>query len=64
VNRVADVIGQILDRPVERRHLPPRPGDLRDSQADLSKAQRLLGFAPQVGLEEGLRRTIEYLQNR
>jgi UDP-glucose 4-epimerase len=64
VNRVADVIGRILDRPVERRHLPPRPGDLRDSQADLSKAQRLLDFAPQVGLEEGLRRTIEYLQNR
>ena len=29
-----------------REHLPPRPGDIRDSWADLSKAQRLLGYAP------------------
>ncbi|MBX5475232.1 MAG: NAD-dependent epimerase/dehydratase family protein, partial [Thermoleophilia bacterium] len=61
VNEIADTIGKILGKPVERRHLPPRPGDIRDSWADLSKAERVLGYRPQVGLEEGLRRTIEHL---
>jgi UDP-N-acetylglucosamine/UDP-N-acetyl-alpha-D-glucosaminouronate 4-epimerase len=61
VNRIADVIGEILDRRVRRRHLPPRPGDIRDSWADLTKAETLLGYRPAVDLEEGLRRTIEHL---
>jgi nucleoside-diphosphate-sugar epimerase len=62
VNRVADAIGEIVGKSVERRHLPPRAGDLRDSWADLSKAERILGYRPAVGLEEGLRRTIESLR--
>jgi nucleoside-diphosphate-sugar epimerase len=61
VNRIADTIGAILGKPVERRHLPPRAGDIRDSWADLSKAGRVLGYAPEVALEDGLRRTVEYL---
>ena len=39
---------------------PARPGDVRDSQADISKAQRLLGYRPQVGFEEGLRRAVSW----
>jgi UDP-glucose 4-epimerase len=61
VNTLADTIGSILGKPVEKEHLPPRPGDIRDSWADLGKAQRVLGYAPRIDLEEGLRRTIESL---
>jgi len=61
VNAIAETIGRILDKPVERRTLPPRAGDIRDSWADLTKAERLLGYRPQVALEEGLRRTVEFL---
>ena len=61
VNAVADMIGAILGKPAERIHLPSRPGDIRDSWADLTKAERLLGYRPAVTLEEGLRRTIEFL---
>jgi len=61
LNHVADTIGAILGKPVERRHLPPRAGDIRDSWADLSKARSLLGYEPQVGLEDGLRRTVDFL---
>jgi nucleoside-diphosphate-sugar epimerase len=39
---------------------PLRPGDIRDSQADISKARRLLGYEPLVPFDEGLRRTIDW----
>lgn len=37
-----------------------RAGDVRDSQADISKAQRLLGYTPLVTFEEGLKRTVAW----
>ena len=46
VNHVAETIGTIVGKPVQRRELPPRAGDLRDSWADLSKSKRVLGYAP------------------
>ena len=62
VNTVADTIGAILERPVEKRNVARRPGDIRNSWADLTKSERLLGYRPGIGLEEGLRRTIAYLR--
>jgi nucleoside-diphosphate-sugar epimerase len=38
----------------------PRAGDVRDSQADITKARAILGYAPIVSLEEGLRKTIDW----
>jgi UDP-glucose 4-epimerase len=61
VNAVADTIGRILGKPVERRFAPPRPGDIRDSWADVTAAKETLGYEPTVDLEDGLRRTIEHL---
>ena len=37
-----------------------RAGDVKDSQADISKARDLLGYTPIVGLEEGLRHTLAW----
>jgi nucleoside-diphosphate-sugar epimerase len=42
-------------------HGPARAGDVRDSQADIAKAERLLGYRPHVTLDEGLRRTLAWL---
>jgi nucleoside-diphosphate-sugar epimerase len=61
VNRVAATIGEILGKPVHRREHPPRAGDLRNSWADLSKSERILGYTPSVPLDAGLRLTIESL---
>ncbi|MXI17174.1 LPS biosynthesis protein WbpP, partial [Escherichia coli] len=41
---------------------PDRPGDIRDSLADISKANRLLGYQPQVRIREGLRQTLEWFK--
>src|SRR5439155_5693535 len=61
VNAVAEAIGRILGKPVERVFAPPRPGDIRDSWADVRAAEETLGFVPSIDLEEGLRLTIEHL---
>jgi UDP-glucose 4-epimerase len=64
VNALADTVGRILGKPVERRFEPARPGDVRDSWADVSEASRVLGYEPGVGLEDGLARTAEALFRR
>jgi nucleoside-diphosphate-sugar epimerase len=46
---------------VDRNYLPPRAGDLRDSWADVTEARELLGWETRIGLEEGLRLTVESL---
>jgi UDP-glucose 4-epimerase len=61
VNDVAAAIGRIVGRRVEQTYAPPRPGDIRNSWADVSAAREILGYTPSVGLEEGLQRTIEHL---
>jgi UDP-glucose 4-epimerase len=61
VNDVADMIGRIVGKPVERQFAPPRAGDIRDSWADVSAAREAFGYETTVGLEEGLRLTAEAL---
>jgi UDP-glucose 4-epimerase len=39
---------------------PPRPGDIRDSLADIGLAASLIGYTPLVDFKEGLRRTVEW----
>jgi len=50
------------DIPAE--HGPPRPGDVRDSLADIELARDLLGYRPSVSLREGLARTAAWLAGR
>ena len=61
VNEVADSIGRLLDRPVEREFAPSRAGDVDRSWADVSRARDLIGFETRIGFEEGLRLTIDSL---
>jgi UDP-N-acetylglucosamine/UDP-N-acetylgalactosamine 4-epimerase len=41
-------------------HRPPRPGDIAFSRADISKAERLLGYRPAVRIREGLQKTVQW----
>ncbi len=60
LNQTLKLLERITGRPVKARYDPPRTGDIRDSQADITQARKLLGYDPQVGFEEGLRRTWEW----
>ena len=46
------------------RSTAPRPGDVRHSQADIARAQADLGYAPQMDIETGLARCLEWHQGR
>ena len=59
VNALADTIGRLLGRPVEKAIEPPRAGDVRESWADISAAREAIGYEPVVGFEEGLQHTID-----
>jgi nucleoside-diphosphate-sugar epimerase len=55
---------RLLGQDVEAVYGPSREGDVRDSQADISKARKLLGFEPKVSFEDGLRETVAWFQSR
>jgi nucleoside-diphosphate-sugar epimerase len=64
VNHVAETIGVILGKPVEKRFEPPRPGDIHDSWGDISAARETLGYEPRVDLAAGLELTAEAIVAR
>ena len=64
VNAVYAMLQRIIGVSVTPRYAALRPGDVRHSQADVSLARDLLGFAPAVPVEEGLRRTVAWQRER
>ena len=60
LNEVVDLLSKISGHRMDAKHDPPREGDIRDSQADITQARNLLGYDPRVDFEEGLRRTFEW----
>jgi UDP-glucose 4-epimerase len=62
LNQLLSVMNRIVGTNLQAIHAPERPGDVKDSQADISKAKELLGYEPTVGLEEGLRHTLAWCQ--
>lgn len=60
VNDLLKAICNSLDKPFDPNYEPPRTGDVKDSWADISAAQRDLGYKVDVDFEEGLRQTIGF----
>jgi nucleoside-diphosphate-sugar epimerase len=61
INEVFEMVKKLTGRTdLQAEYAASRAGDVRDSLADLSVARSLLGYSPKVGLEEGLRLTIDW----
>jgi UDP-glucose 4-epimerase len=60
LNQAWDLLQKIEGVRIPPNYGPPRTGDVRDSQADVTAAARDLGHSPQVSFEEGMRRTLEW----
>jgi nucleoside-diphosphate-sugar epimerase len=60
LNRLLETVQQLAGTSLQASYGPPRAGDVLDSQADIAKAERMLGYRPSVSLDEGLRRTLAW----
>jgi UDP-N-acetylglucosamine/UDP-N-acetyl-alpha-D-glucosaminouronate 4-epimerase len=64
LNSIVARLAALTGREIEPVHTDPRPGDVRHSLADISKAREILGYVPAVDFEEGLRRTYAEYEER
>jgi UDP-N-acetylglucosamine/UDP-N-acetyl-alpha-D-glucosaminouronate 4-epimerase len=60
LNRTLEYLRQLSGKNLAAKYEPPRDGDIRDSQADLTLAREYLGYEPSVMFEEGLERTFAW----
>lgn len=64
VQTLFEQIRDLIGASVDPLHTNPRPGDVRDSQADITKAREAFGYEPVIGLREGLEHTVAWYVNR
>jgi UDP-glucuronate 4-epimerase len=57
------MLEELLGRKAEVELLPPQPGEMLETGADLTRIQAEVGFTPRVPLEEGLRRFVDWFQS-
>jgi UDP-glucuronate 4-epimerase len=60
--RLVELLADALGVTPALRRLPPQPGDVERTYADVAKANRLLGYAPTVTLDEGIPRFVAWLR--
>ena len=65
VNELAEKVASITGRTdISPRHGPPRPGDVKHSMADISRAEEFLGYSPVKTFREGLEETVSFMLRR
>jgi UDP-N-acetylglucosamine/UDP-N-acetyl-alpha-D-glucosaminouronate 4-epimerase len=60
LNQVLKLLEKITGKKIQAKYEPPRVGDIKDSQADISLARKVLGYQPLVDFEQGLRLTWDW----
>jgi nucleoside-diphosphate-sugar epimerase len=63
LNHLFNTVRDLVGATVEPIYAEPRAGDVKDSQADIRKAKALLGYAPIVSFEDGLKQTVEWYRS-
>lgn len=63
VNAIIDMINKIVGKDIQPIYANPRPGDVKHSLADITKAQNLIDFNPIISFEEGLQKAIEWYRD-
>ncbi len=61
---MVDTLEKALGKKALRKQLPPQPGDMEITYADLRKSRRQLGYNPQVTFEDGIQSFVQWLRRR
>lgn len=61
---LAKLLNRIVGKNIQPKFLPARVGDVFKTQADISKAKKILKFTPKVNFRQGLKKTIEYFKRK
>jgi UDP-N-acetylglucosamine/UDP-N-acetylgalactosamine 4-epimerase len=64
LNKLVSTIKIFTNSDIQAIHREDRPGDIRDSLADISKAQVILNYHPQIKIEEGLKLTLNWFKDK
>lgn len=64
ISQFADVVLNVIGKKTEIRHEPLPVDDPKTRQPDISRAKEILGWEPEVTLEEGLKKTIDWFKNK
>jgi len=62
LNELLAMVSRAAGHETRAEYAPPRPGDVRDSVADIGRARAELGYEPKVGVEEGLGRLVAHVR--
>jgi len=60
VNQIARIMADVLGKDVEPKYEKERPGDVMRHLADISKAQKVIGFQPKYSFMEGIKETVTW----
>jgi nucleoside-diphosphate-sugar epimerase len=60
LNQLFEEMRKLVGSDVRPKYAEPRAGDVRDSQADITRSRDLLGYQPIVSFEDGLRQTVDW----
>ncbi|SMB81572.1 NAD-dependent epimerase/dehydratase [Hymenobacter roseosalivarius DSM 11622] len=63
LNDLFNILNEEAGSDITPEYGPDRPGDIRDSLADISKAKNLLGYDPQIRIREGLQKTLAWFKS-
>jgi len=64
VNGLLDAVNDVLGTTIAAVYAAPRPGDILHSTADITKARRLMGYAPGLSFADGLKETVAWYKQR
>ena len=65
LNEIISKIESLLGKKANIQYLEPNKADMKETWADITKAEEILGWKPEIDIDEGLKRTVEwYLENK
>jgi nucleoside-diphosphate-sugar epimerase len=64
VNDTINILGSIHNKKIKVKHIETQKGDVTHTSADISKAKKLLGYAPKIAITQGLKEEYEWLSSR